>query len=351
MGVPKAMIGLALLLCVAGPCRAQEASRSNATGLGWDLTADFRSAWWWTSDDDDDDPLSGNAIDYETPAMLTWTVTAALTWRQDRVLGVSVQRPFQAESAEREVLVRMLSPTVSIEDYAAFLQLPFLKSLGDRPWLTLTSGLQLEYRLHYFFGSGRSLMVCMYAGGESDRIVLDPDDWFRFMASFEDWNLSLPLFQGPEGSSIRLGAFRSLIRKPHETILSVDTPHGRGPLIVETRMTSWGPFLSIDSIPFGALLRLGAVQFEPQGNVDEYGLFATKKGSFDFLLHIRWSPTFRLARGRTDSRRSGLFLKPLLGVELRWDYLNSDTSGLGIDDFELSANIVVDGGLRLEWYY
>ncbi len=34
---------------------------------------------------------------------------------------------------------------------------------------------------------------------------------------------------------------------------------------------------------------------------------------------------------------------PLLAVDLRFDWLDSDTTGLGIDDFEISGDLVLDG--------
>lgn len=334
---------------LAGLCAAQAASGGNPLGLGFLVTADSRCSLWFTSDDDNDDPLQGNVIDYDTIPMITWTVTAALTWRQNRVIGLTVQRPFETP-ADRDVLVKVESPTMSIEDYTAFLQVPFLQRLGDRKYLRRVSGLRLEYWRHLFHGSGTAVEQAVFAGGDSDRILLKRDDTIQFTADFEDWNLSLPLFVDQRDVEYRAGVYRSVIRKPHETILSVTAAGGTGPLIVETEMTSWGGFFAIDTVPFDLLLRMGAVKFEPQGNVEEFGLFESK-GSFDFLLHVSWTPRIRIGGRRDKASERGLFVTPILGVDLRCDWLDSDTTGLGIDDFEISGDLLLDGGLRIEWVY
>jgi hypothetical protein len=349
----RSLAAVAIALAVSGgACTAQGTSGGDPRGLGFQVTTDTRYAVWLTDQDNNGDPLDGYSIDYHTDGMLTWAVAAVLTWKRDRLFGVSVQRPFEATPGDHDVLVKVESPTMSIEDYLAFLRLPFLKDLGDRPYISFLSGLQLEYWRHVFHGSGEAVTQCIFAGGNTDRMLLDPHEEFRFAADFEDWNLSLPLYVDPRGLEVRAGVYRSQIRKPHETILSVVAAGGAGPLIVEALMTSWGGFVSLESAPFEMLMRMGAVKFEPQGHVEEYGLFDST-GSFDWLLHIRWTPHFTLAGSRDRSRGigRGLYLIPILGVDLRWDYLESDTTGLGIDDFELSADMVLETGLRLEWVY
>jgi hypothetical protein len=341
-----------VLIALGGACGAQSVSGGNPGGLGFQLTADARCAVWFTDQDNNGDTLDGYSIDYHTDVIPTWAIAALLTWKQSRLFGVSVQRPFEATTGDSDVLVKMQSPTMSIEDYLAFVRLPFLKDLSDRPYITFFSGLQLEYWRHVFHGSGEAMVQAIYAGGNADRVLLDPHDEFRFTADFQDWNLSLPLYVDPRGLEVRAGVYRSEIRKPHETILTVTAAGGTGPLIVEALMTSWGGFIALESLPFEMLLRMGAVKFEPQGHVGEYGLFDST-GSFDFLLHLRWTPHLTLSGSRDRSKGigRGLYLTPILGVDLRWDYLESDTSGLGIDDFELSADIVLETGLRLEWIY
>jgi hypothetical protein len=348
-GLAAILVALAGLV---GVCGAQSASVGDPGGLGVRLTADTRYALWFTDQDNDGDPLDAYSIDYHADGMLTWAFSAVLTWKQKSLFGVSAQRPFDAIPGDREVLVKAESPAMSIEDYLAFLRLPFLEDLCDRPYISFLSGLQLEYWRHVFHGSGEAVVQCVFAGGDSDRVLLDPRDEFRFTADFEDWNLSLPLYTDPRGLEVRAGVYRSEIRKPHETILTVSAASGFGPLIVEALMTSWGGYVSLESVPFQMLMRMGAVKFEPQGHVEEYGLFAST-GSLDWLLHIRWTPRFALAGGRDTSKDAGrgLYMIPILGADLRWDTLESDTAGLGVDDFELSADLLLETGLRLEWIY
>jgi hypothetical protein len=239
---------------------------------------------------------------------------------------------------------------MSIEDYTAFLQMPFLRRLGDRKFVSRLSGLRLEYWQHVFYGSGTAVEQAIFAGGDSDRVLLNPDDTIQFTADFRDWNLSLPAFTDERGVEYRVGVYRSVIHKPHETILSVSAAGGYGPLIVETVMTSWGGLVAIDSIPLDLVLRMGAVRFEPQGSVEEFGLYASS-GSFDSILHLSLTPRIRIGAKSEKKNVRGLFLTPMMGVDLRWDSLKSDTSGLGIDDFELSGDILIDAGLRIEWVY
>ena len=94
---------------LAGPGGAQEVSGGDRFGLGFNVTADSRCSLWFTGDDDNDDPLKGNVIDYDTNPIFTWTVTASLTWRQHRLIGVSVQRPFETPP-DRDVLAKVLTP-------------------------------------------------------------------------------------------------------------------------------------------------------------------------------------------------------------------------------------------------
>jgi len=344
------VIAVAVMFAVfSRPGGAQDVSGGDRFGLGFDLAANSRCSLWFTGDDDNDNPLKGNAIDYDTNPIFTWTVNAALTWRQGRLIGVSVQRPFEA-LPDRDVLVKVLTPTMSIEDYTAFLQMPFLRSLGDRKFLSRVSGLRLEHWRHVFYGSGSAVEQSIFAGGDSDRVLLNPGDTIQFTADFRDWNLSLPAFTDERGVEYRLGVYRSVIHKPHETILSVSAAGGYGPLIVETVMTSWGGLFAIDSIPLDLVLRMGAVRFDPQGNVEEFGLFEST-GSFDSILHLGLTPRIRIGARRDKKRDRGLFVTPIMNVDLRWDSLKSDTSGLGIDDFELSGDLLIDGGLRIEWVY
>ena len=74
---------------------------------------------------------------------------------------------------------------------------------------------------------------------------------------------------------MRVGGYRSVLDKPHESIIELVTETGDwAALIVETRLTGWGGFAQLESPRASFLLRLGTVDFDARGDLPADLLYA-----------------------------------------------------------------------------
>lgn len=315
--------------------------------LGFNFEAQSQMSLWFTSDDDDNEEYTGHAIDYETDGAKTWMVAGAIKWHGQNLFGGRVIRPYSDTPEQRAILEKTTTAVTTLEDYLIYLDLLGFGYGSDNSLLRFLSGLRLDYRRNYYHGRGTAVEYSIFASRSGEMTPLDIEDTFQFQADFRDWYLSFLKLQVRPGRFFRFGGYKSVLKKPHESILEITTPDGRSRnLIVETKLSGYGGFGRIDMDSFYFLLRIGAVKFEPQGDIEEY-MFYKSQGSFAMLMDLRWGPQIRLAR----SLNNKIYLVPMFGLLFRADSLNSDTSGLAIIDSELSMDIILDFSLRFRWNF
>ncbi len=95
-----------------------------------------------------------------------------------------------------------------------FCRCPFSRVSATESSCAKASGLRLEYWRHLFHGGGTAVEQSIFAGRDSDGLLLNRGDTIEFTADFEGWNLSLPLFGDPRDLEFRAVIYRSVIRKP-----------------------------------------------------------------------------------------------------------------------------------------
>ncbi len=342
------LITLVILLVKVNPAVAIDLFGMD---VGTDIKARSHFSVWFTSDDDDDEEYTGHAIDYESEPVASWTVEGNLTLNKNRFFGGRIQRPFEDTPEHNIILRKNESGTSSFEDYLIYLDLLPLGVGSENGFIRFLSGLRFDYRRNYFQGIGIAVEQSVFADRNGVMTYLDLDDSFEFQADFKDWYLCILKKNIIENKYIRFGIYRSVLKKPHESILTASTGEGQtGDLIVDTRLTGKGVFGLIDTDSFYFLLRMGSVKFEPLGDVDQYMLYKSK-GSFGMLMDLYWSPRINLSGLIGGGNISKLYLSPSMGFLFRADHMNSDTTNLAIIDSELSMDIIIDLGLRIQWLF
>jgi hypothetical protein len=319
-----------------------------ASPWGLDVEGGSYISWWFTSDDDDDEEYTGHAIDYEAEPASSWAAACALRYGNHDVFGLSITGPFGSAPEQEEVIEKTTSATTALQDYIAFLQLFGVVSPESTGFLKFLSGLRLDYRRLFFYGKGIAVEQAVFASRNSGLIALNVGDEFQYQANFEDWYLTLIRF-GPVDRHLRLGLYRSVLEKPHETMEYAYDEGGN--LVVETRLSGTGAFAQVGTDSWDFLLRVGQVDFEPQGEVDRsvYG----GSGSFSMLMEFGWNPSIVLAGPPADGRYTlpRLALMPVVGLLFRADYLNPENGDAGSAEGELSMDILVDAGARVVWRF
>lgn len=318
--------------------------------VGTDLKARSHLSVWFTSDDDDDEEYTGHAIDYESEPVASWTVEGSLRLNNTRFLGGRIQRPFSNAPGHDMVFQKTERTTNTIEDYLIYLDLFPFGINTDNSLIKFISGLRFDYRRNFFHGTGYAVETSVFADRNGNMAYLENDDSFEFQADFKDWYLSFLKVRVIEDRYFRFGIYKSVLKKPHESILTATVGDDQqGTLIVDTKFSGYGAFWLIDTDALYFMLRMGSVKFEPQGDVDEYMLYKSK-GSFAMLMDLAWSPRINLS-GLFGSKLNKVYLSPSMGFLFRADCLNSDTSGLAIADSELSMDIILDFGIRFQWLF
>jgi len=326
------------------------AADAKASGWGLNLEGGATYAGWFTSDDDDNEEGVGHAIDYEAGGAQSWSVGASIRYGDLDVFGLDVTRPFGETPEQQEIIEKTTSATTAAQDYIAFLQMAGILSPESSGFTRFLSGLRLDYRRFYFHGKAAAVERAVFASRESGEILLEVGDEFQYEANFEDWYFTLVRLATSDGRVIRLGAYHSVLEKPHETM---EWAHDSGgaDLVVETRLTGRGIFMQGGKTSWDFLLRLGTVDFEAMGDLDQR--VYRGEGSFAMAMEFGWHPRIVLAGAPASGRFSEprVALEPAAGFLFRADYLNPEFGEAGSADGELSMDILVEAGVRLVWRF
>ena len=334
-------------------------SQTNSAGaidiFGFDLGTDLRArshlSNWFTSDDDDNEEYTGQAIDYESDLVASWTIEDSLTLNKNKFFGGRIQRPFHDTPEHNIILEKTENASNAFEDYLIYLDLFPLGLNSQNSLIRFISAFRVDYRRNFFRGKGTAVEQAVFADRNGKMTFLDLHDSFEYQADFKDWYFSFLKIEIRNRRCFRFGIYKSLLKKPHESILTATTPDNEtGDLIVDTKLSGYGGFWLINNDSFYFLLRMGSVKFEPLGNVDEYMLYKSK-GSFGMLMDLCWSPRINLSRVVGGGEINRIYLSPSMGFLFRADYLDSDTTNLAIIDSELSMDIILDFGIRFQWLF
>jgi hypothetical protein len=326
----------------------------NAEGIlgfvGLKVDAESQYSMWFTSDDDDNEENTGHAIDYDSEGAATWSIAGALRYKDGTWIGGRIQRPFGNAVHQDEILEKTTTATTSLEDYMFYLEFFPLRKISSNPFVVFLSKLRLDYRRNYYFGKGTAVETSIFANRAGEKILLNVGESFQFRADFQDWYLYIMRKRMANGGQFHFGFYRSVLKKPHESIINTSGPapdYTNGDLVVETKITGYGLAFRLERASFYSLFRVGIVEFEPQADIKEFQLYQSK-GSFAFLMDLRWTPRFNLSG---TSKRHTIYLSPTMGFLFRFDLLNSNTEGLSVIDTELSMDILIDAGLRFQWMF
>jgi hypothetical protein len=177
-----------------------------------------------------------------------------------------------------------------------------------------------------------------YVSRSGQTLTLNPGDEIRFKSEFTEVSLTVPFSHSEER---RWGLYQSTTLKPHETTLS-------GNVVLETKITGLGVKFLNTTPSYTSEINLGAVQFRaPQRDFSADG--------FDFQYHGEWRPHFYLIGNEQDfaqRRKTNLALIPLVGFQFNFQMAGSpDNADPGDQTGELSMDIIVDVGLRLEMVF
>jgi hypothetical protein len=68
-------------------------------------------------------------------------------------------------------------------------------------------------------------------------------------------------------------------------------------------------------------------------------------------MDIRFGPKISVSKMLGLNKINRIYMNPMFGLLFRADALNSDTSGMAIEDSELSMDILLDFGFRFSWEF
>jgi hypothetical protein len=326
-----------------------------ASDWGLHVKGGASATWWFTSDDDDDEAHTGHAIDYEAEPASSWLAEVIIRhgnrdlFSLNELFGVSATGPFGTAPRQSEVIERTESPITALEDYLVFLQLFGLLSPEASGLADFLAGLRLDYRRATFYGRGVAVEQALFASRESGLVPLNVGDEFQLRAEFEDWYLTLLRFV-PQNRDLRIGVYRSVLEKPHETMEWIGGDEGA--LVVETRLSGVGVFFQAVSRSWDFLFRVGGVDFEPLGDLEDLQAYGGK-GSFSMLMEFGWNPNLVLAGPPADGSYTlpRLVVRPALGFQFRADYLSPEDPEANSAEGELSMDILTDLGVQVAWRF
>lgn len=329
-------ITVTLLLATAAPIQAQ----------GWGLALEGGAAYtgWFTSDDDDNEEGVGHAIDYKANAAQSWSASVAITRGDLDVIGFDVVYPLGDVPDQEEIIEKTDEATIALQDYLVFFQLAGLIGPESTGLTRLLAGLRLDYRRFYFNGEAETVEDAVFATSDGTPLALDPGDVFQFETNFEDWYLTLLRIGSPRGA-LRLGVYKSVLEKPHETM---EYAHGSlgSSLVVASRLEGRGAFMHGSTPTWDFMVRGGTVDFEPQGTVEQ-PVFGGE-GSLALAIEMQCHPRLVLMGPPADRRfnEPRLSISPSFGFMFRADYLNPEDGEAGSADGELSMDIIAQAGVR-----
>ena len=294
---------------------------------------------WFTADDDDSEAGVGHAIDYHVAGIPFWEVSAAASVAGASFVGAKFRNALDGSIGAQRITGSAADADKTLTGFDVFVDLMFLRENRRGFGYTLLSGLRLGFRSSKFHGPATAVEPTAFLDAGGALTSLNAGDVFAFDARFDDWHLGLL-----RAGQVRWGVYWSVLEKPHEAFEHPFGGPGQDNLVVDTRISGRGVFVSRLGTNIQLLGRFGVVDFEPQSGMDIAGLFEGTRG-FAALGSLTWQPRIGL-----DSDRI-LLVVPMLGLLFRADFLDSPTQPFDANDSELSMDIHAEIGLGFSWSF
>ena len=313
---------------------ANETTPEQVKAFGLRIDYDVKGSYWFTSDDDDSEEGVGHALDYMPELIPVHAFQGELMWRDSSWLQLYYETALTSDSTEQDAVLEISDKESSIEKINAFLDLFFLNDLSGNSTLNFLSHLRLDYKHHVFFGKAEVQENTQYISADSSPTALAPGDEIRFKSDFEEISVNLRV-----STDFWVGYYQYTTVKPHEASTQVRQ-------VLETEITGTGVKFLTDSDTFTFDANLGIVKFRAdQGNFRSDG--------FETTLHGEWRPHIYLIGSDQSKKNSrhNLVLIPLIGVQFSMQ-IGGEAEGQESDGTgELSMDIIVDAGLRLQYQF
>jgi hypothetical protein len=330
----KNLHAVIFLLILMAHCQADDHSKSFLSPLGLHLDYGLKGDYWFTSDDDDSEEGVGHAFDYVPEFIPVQAAQGELLWNGSTWYSFDYENAFTKDKGKQAALLEVTDKESFIEKITTFLDPFFLFGPSDNSVLKFLSRLRFYYKHHVFFGKAKVQENTNYVTANDQTTALETGDEIRFKSDFEEFSVNL-LFS----KNFWIGIYHNTTVKPHEASTQVTQ-------VLETKITGTGIKFLRDWDTFTLDANIGAVKFRAnQGNFRSDG--------FETLLHCEWRPHIYLI-GSADSETSSrhkLVIIPLMGFQFSMQ-IGSEAQGQASDGTgELSMDIIIDGGLRLQYQF
>jgi hypothetical protein len=329
-----AVLIVSTLMVIQNECRADDVYKEQTSAFGFRIDGGMKGSYWFTSDDDDSEEGVGHVLDYKPELVQVQTVQGEFTWKGTPWLQLYYENDLTRGGSEQDEVLEVSDKESSIEKINAFLDIFFWCGQSSNSTLNFISRIRLGYKHHMFFGKADVQEPSLYIDADSNVTALEPGDEIRFKSEFEEISINLRV-----SDNFWVGFYQSTTVKPHEAS-TLETQ------VLETEITGKGiKFLTeFDSFTFDA--NLGTVQF--RADQDNF-----RSDGFETLFHFEWHPHIYLlgsAQSEKNNKHS-LALIPLMGFQFSMqhggDVKGQESDGTG----ELSMDIIVDAGIRLQYRF
>lgn len=328
-----ALLLVSILIIFNSESRADENTPGPLNDFGIRLDYGITGSYWFTSDDDDSEEGVGHALDYEPEFIPVQAFQGELMWRNSSWFRINYESAFTKDGAQQKAILEISDKKSSLEKLNAFIDVFYLFAQSDNSTLQFLSRLRLDYKRHLFFGKAGVQETTNYITADNTTTTLQPGDEIRFKSDFEEFSINLFVTR-----YFWMGLYQNTTVKPHESSTQITQ-------VLETEITGRGLRLHIESDSFIFGLNLGSVKF--RADQDNF-----RSDGFETMIHCEWRPNIYLIGSSTgENSRHRLILLPLISMQFSMqigsEAENQESDGTG----ELSMDIIVDGGLRLRYYF